>query len=402
MQSLTAVMIIIVLVSAPFLNFLTISSHAVLQYNTTTSTFNEETRHSYEFPILLTNSTDLMKKIIDLLNMMNQSQNQLSSNGTSQVIQNPNDIERLNNDLNTLMNSGQITNNDYIVLQSILSNSTDLRELLQLLSNDNLKDIVSMLQKLQNTNDPTQAKQLYQNILSTINAKYKNGEMSLTDYIASLKALQLIGSSKNLDTKELKDLLNTAELKYLNNMMELLKNMNIKTPQYNESQLSLNKGSIMPSSNLALQPLSSANMLQSGFTLPTSPQFLEFLALLGLVIMLMSILIWKRSAILSGIMKIFGYQEIHIPTVTDVNKYGESVKLYWNAVNILSKKVPINDHDTHREYDFKVSQNLPNIANDFHKIVMAYELERYGNIKSDTFIEDARRAFKNVINFQPK
>jgi len=401
MRLLTVTMIIIALASSPILNFLTISSHVVSQYNTTTSTFNEETRHSYEFPVLLTNSTDLMKKLIDLLNMMNQSQNQLSSNGTSQVVQNPNDIERLNNDLNTLMNSGQITNNDYIVLQSTLSNTTDLNELLQLLSSDNLNDIVGMLQKLQNTNDPTQAKQLYQNILSTVNNKYKNGEMSLTDYIAALKALQLIGSSKNLDTKELKNLLNAAELKYLNNMTELLKNMNIKTPQYNEPQLSFNKGSII-SSDLAVQPFSNANILQSGFTLPTDPQFIEFLALLGLVIMLMFILMWKRSTVLSSIMKIFSYQETPTPAITDINEYGESVRLYWNAVNILSRKVPISDHDTHREYDFKVSQNLPEIANDFHKIVMAYELERYASIRSDTFIEDARNAFKNLINFQPK
>jgi hypothetical protein len=400
MKSLIPLIIVIILIGVPFLNFST-TNNVVLQYTTTTSTFNEETRHSYEFPILLTNSTDFMRKLIDLLNMMNQSQNQLSLNGTSQVAQTPNDVERLNNDLSTLMDSGQITNNDYTILQSILSNTTDLGRLLQLLSNDNLNDIVSMLQKLQNTNDPTQAKQLYQNILSTINDKYKSGKMSLTDYIAALKALQSIGLSKDIDTTELKNLLNAAELKYLNNMMTLLKNTNVKIPQYNEPQISFSKGSIAPPSNLVLQPISNINMLP-GFTPQVSLQFIEFLVLLGLVIVLMSILVWRRSAILSGIMKIFSYEKVVTPAETDTNKYGESVKLYWNAVNVLSKKVPINNYETHREYDFKVSQGLPDLANDFHKIVVAYELERYGNIKSDTLIEDAKRAFKNVINFQLK
>ncbi len=398
MHTLITLAIITILISLPFSNFL-IVNNVVSQYNSTT-TISEETRHSYDFPIILTNSTDFMQKLIDLLNMMNQSQNQLSSNGTSQVIRNPSDAERLNNDLNALVNSGQITSNDYTILQSILSNNTDLTQLLQMLSNDNLSDVVNMLQKLQNTNNQEQAKQLYQNILSTINNKYKNGEMSLSDYIAALKALQLIGSSKNLDTTELKNELNAAELKYLSNMIELLKNVNTNLPTYNEPQIPLSKGSLNPPSNLALQPLSNINMLQSGLSLPNDIQPYELLMILGLIIVAMSILIWKRSTILSSITSVINPQKTYTPK--DLDKYGESVKLYWNAVNILSKKVPINDQDTHREYAFKILQNLPEISNDFNKIAIAYELERFGNIKSATLIEDARKAFRNVTNLQLK
>ncbi|MGB9728959.1 MAG: DUF4129 domain-containing protein [Thermoprotei archaeon] len=382
--------------------FLSFSVASVMGQNTnSTITSNEELRHSYEFPVILTNSTDFLKKLTDLLNLMNQSQNQLLSNGTSQVVNNPADAKRLNDDLNTLLNSGQISSNDYTVLQSILSNNTNLAQLLQALSKDNLNDIVSMLQALQNVKDPNQAKQMYQNILSIINDRYKSGNMSLADYIAALKALQLIGSSKNLDIIDLNNELKIAESEYLKSMISLLNSVNnLKTP-IGESQLNFNKSSIIPSSNLISQPLSNINALPSGLTLPSGMQISDTLIILAISIVVMLILLWKWNAIFSSVMRMIEHNKT-VSVSTDLEKYGESVKLYWSAVNILSKRIPINSYDTHREYASKVLQGLPSVGGDFNKIAMTYELERFGGVKSNELIDDAKRAFKNILTMELK
>lgn len=395
MHKSAMLLIFIVTVSVLFLGF---SATSVIAQSTNST--NEELRHSYEFPSILTNSTDFLKRLVDLLNLMNQSQNQLLSNGTSQVVNNPDDAKRLNNDLNTLLNSGQISSNDYTVLQSILSNNTDLTQLLQSLSKDNLNDIVDMLRALQNVKDPNQAKQMYQNILSTINDRYKSGKMSLADYIAALKALQLIGSSKNIDMTNLNGELRAAELEYLKNMMSLLSSTNLKPPS-GEGVLSFNKSSIVPLSNLVSQPLLDSSKLPSGLTLPSGLQVSDVLIILIVSIAIVLILVWKWEAIFSNVMRIITHNRT-MSTSADLEKYGESVKLYWNAVNVLSKKIPINSYDTHREYAFKVSQNLYNVGNDFNKIAMAYELERFGGIKSNELIDDARRAFKNILTMELK
>ncbi|MEM3833711.1 MAG: hypothetical protein QW128_09045 [Thermoprotei archaeon] len=333
---------------------------------------------------------------------MNQSQNQLLSNGTSQVINSLNDSKRLNDDLNTLLNSGQISSNDYTILQSILGNNTNLSQLLQILSKDNLTDIISMLQSLQNVKDPNQAKQMYQNILSVINNKYSSGKMSLTDYIAALKALQLIGSSKNIDTTDLNDMLRTAELEYLKNMASLLSNINgLKTPSISETPLSFNKSSTISSPNIALQPLFSINTLPSGLALPNDLQIFNPLIILIVSIIAVSILAWRWRTIFSSIMNLIERNKTMVIS-TDLEKYSESIKLYWNSVSMLSRKVPINSCDTHREYMSRVLQNLPSVGNDFSKIAMTYELERFGGIKSNELINDAKQAFKNILAMELK
>ncbi|MGC8948853.1 MAG: DUF4129 domain-containing protein [Thermoprotei archaeon] len=398
-KSVLRLIVFVVVIDMLFLSF---SVASVMGQNTnSTITSNEELRHSYEFPVILTNSTDFLKKLTDLLNLMNQSQNQLLSNGTSQVVNNPADAKRLNDDLNTLLNSGQISSNDYTVLQSILSNNTNLAQLLQALSKDNLNDIVSMLQALQNVKDPNQAKQMYQNILSIINDRYKSGNMSLADYIAALKALQLIGSSKNLDIIDLNNELKIAESEYLKSMISLLNSVNnLKTP-IGESQLNFNKSSIIPSSNLISQPLSNINALPSGLTLPSGMQISDTLIILAISIVVMLILLWKWNAIFSSVMRMIEHNKT-VSVSTDLEKYGESVKLYWSAVNILSKRIPINSYDTHREYASKVLQGLPSVGGDFNKIAMTYELERFGGVKSNELIDDAKRAFKNILTMELK
>ncbi|MGC9165271.1 MAG: DUF4129 domain-containing protein [Thermoprotei archaeon] len=398
-KSVLRLIVFVVVIDMLFLSF---SVASVMGQNTnSTITSNEELRHSYEFPVILTNSTDFLKKLTDLLNLMNQSQNQLLSNGTSQVVNNPADAKRLNDDLNTLLNSGQISSNDYTVLQSILSNNTNLAQLLQALSKDNLNDIVSMLQALQNVKDPNQAKQMYQNILSIINDRYKSGNMSLADYIAALKALQLIGSSKNLDIIDLNNELKIAESEYLKSIISLLNSVNnLKTP-IGESQLNFNKSSIIPSSNLISQPLSNINALPSGLTLPSGMQISDTLIILAISIVVMLILLWKWNAIFSSVMRMIEHNKT-VSVSTDLEKYGESVKLYWSAVNILSKRIPINSYDTHREYASKVLQGLPSVGGDFNKIAMTYELERFGGVKSNELIDDAKRAFKNILTMELK
>ncbi len=398
-KSVLRLIVFVVVIDMLFLSF---SVASVMGQNTNSTIMsNEELRHSYEFPVILTNSTDFLKKLTDLLNLMNQSQNQLLSNGTSQVVNNPADAKRLNDDLNTLLNSGQISSNDYTVLQSILSNNTNLAQLLQALSKDNLNDIVSMLQALQNVKDPNQAKQMYQNILSMINDRYKSGNMSLADYIAALKALQLIGSSKNLDIIDLNNELKIAESEYLKSMISLLNSVNnLKTP-IGESQLNFNKSSIIPSSNLISQPLSNINALPSGLTLPSGMQISDTLIILAISIVVMLILLWKWNAIFSSVMRMIEHNKT-VSVLTDLEKYGESVKLYWSAVNILSKRIPINSYDTHREYASKVLQGLPSVGGDFNKIAMTYELERFGGVKSNELIDDAKRAFKNILTMELK
>jgi len=78
----------------------------------------------------------------------------------------------------------------------------------------------------------------------------------------------------------------------------------------------------------------------------------------------------------------------------------DAVKLYWRAVELVSKATgtPREEHVTHREYLAKLSTLVAEpLLDSFSELTRAYELYRYGGVRSAVVMELARVAYARVV-----
>lgn len=87
---------------------------------------------------------------------------------------------------------------------------------------------------------------------------------------------------------------------------------------------------------------------------------------------------------------------------TGAEEVGEpdAVRLYWRAVELVSKAtgIPREDHVTHREYLARLKAlAIEPLLSSFSALTQAYELYRYGGVRSESVVEVARRAYTRVV-----
>jgi len=87
---------------------------------------------------------------------------------------------------------------------------------------------------------------------------------------------------------------------------------------------------------------------------------------------------------------------------TGAEEVGEpdAVKLYWRAVELVSKAtdIPREDHVTHREYLARLSALAAEpLLDSFSELTRAYELYRYGGVRGADVVELARAAYTKVV-----
>lgn len=273
------------------------------------------------------------------------------------------------------------------VMSSIYQASMSDEALKRLLSNPEISQLIA---NISTGNSPI-------GLLGALDSLFRGGRISLSEYIAALELLKRISISQGLQG----DALAIDKMQ-----LEIIRQLIISRTA---EGLVRGLANILASSNISSQQIQArqaggGDNVYLGYRYQPYPIFLPLpggilgmdqlyiaLALLGLSSIAAIIIIGipkrllKKASLGSG----DEARRISLPSFTGV------IRIYWRAVEILSKRIPRDGSETHREYLEKVRRNIEN-PKAFEDLTEVYERVRYAHEPEERYYERALKDYREL------
>jgi hypothetical protein len=271
------------------------------------------------------------------------------------------------------------------IIRSIDQISISDESLRRLLSNPEITQLISNIFA---ENSPL-------GVLGVLDSLFRGGRISLNEYIAALEFLKRISLSQGLQGEALT--IDRIQLEIIRNLI------------LSRTAEGLVRGlaNILVSSNVSpqqiqQQQISSRSSLYPGYQrypiylpMPTgsldSDQLYIVIAIVGVSI-LATIVVMRLSR---KLLKIRALKDLEMKIKTSLKGYSGVVGIYWKAVEFVSRRVPRDKSETHREYLNKV-RRLMGSRRSFEDLTEIYESVRYAHEPEDKFYERALKDYKEL------
>lgn len=356
-------------------------------------------RHTIGFPSDITSSSYLKilpTNLTEFLDQLKELQNLSGSCSSIECIK-ENYRGNLTSIINNLKRAEVAPEDLYPGIELLISSRND-SNLYSYIENLDLINLLKML----NETDPDTFIRLFEMASSTINSMYSTGRISSREYVAALEILKRLSQEKG--AYEVYNEVNKLEMKifadFINQSLAKIISNTIGFTTYGG-------GSSVNSSTeevLRTLPYILSDLRNTQIIIPSLPLIplswlipLIFLASFVILIPVLDFLGVNPLAFLKS-----RFSNSRFPDLDSLSRKSLPVRLYWMAVEILSRKIPKQDSETHREYleKFKRDNYYKEIITPLENLTKAYELSRYAGLSEASLEEEARKSFNELKRFE--
>ncbi|MEM0260173.1 MAG: DUF4129 domain-containing protein [Sulfolobales archaeon] len=357
-------------------------------------------RHTIGFPSNITSSSYLKilpTNLTEFLDQLKELQNLAGSCSSIECIK-ENYRGNLTSIINNLKRAEVAPEDLYPGIELLISSRND-SNLYSYIENLDLINLLKML----NETDPDTFIRLFETASSTINNMYSTGRISSREYVAALEILKRLSQEKG--AYEVYNEVNKLEMKifadFINQSLAKIISNTIGFTTYGGGGSSVNSST---EEVLRTLPYILSDLRNTQIIIPSLPLIplswlipLIFLASFVILIPVLDFLGVNPLAFLKS-----RFSNSRFPDLDSLSRKSLPVRLYWMAVEILSRKIPKQDSETHREYleKFKRDNYYKEIITPLENLTKAYELSRYAGLSEASLEEEARKSFNELKRFE--